>query len=388
VWAIWRLGREVANDREGLLAALLLTVSYQHVWFSQNARGYSGLLFWALLSSALLVRALRGRSPSQWGAYAVAVTLGMATHLTMLFVSLGQFVAWLWTDRREVRRARLQPFVTGFALSGLLTLLVYSLVLPQIPGANATDVSDVATWRSPLWAVRETLVGLQLTGLGGITLVVGAAVIGIGLGSYWCRSPVLPIVFVVPVVVGGAITIASGHHLWPRFFFFAAGFGILVVVRGLDAIAQWLAARLRTPWLAGPRLSTAITILLALTMARGLPWAYRPKQDYAGARDFVRADLRPGDTVVVAGVAALAYGRYYAPEWRTVRNADELTAARRPAGRTWLLCTLPIALRAAHPDMVALLERDFTLVREFEGSLSGGNILVYRANPATLQRGH
>ena len=46
LWAIWLFGREVTGRTESLLAVTMLTFSYQHIWFSQNARGYSGLLFW------------------------------------------------------------------------------------------------------------------------------------------------------------------------------------------------------------------------------------------------------------------------------------------------------------------------------------------------------
>src|SRR5438093_4803204 len=41
---LYRLGAAVMGRSEGVMAALLLTVSYQHVWFSQNARGYTVLL--------------------------------------------------------------------------------------------------------------------------------------------------------------------------------------------------------------------------------------------------------------------------------------------------------------------------------------------------------
>ena len=42
VWSLFVLGRRVIGTREALLAAALLAVSYHHIWFSQNARGYSG----------------------------------------------------------------------------------------------------------------------------------------------------------------------------------------------------------------------------------------------------------------------------------------------------------------------------------------------------------
>jgi 4-amino-4-deoxy-L-arabinose transferase-like glycosyltransferase len=381
VWALWRLGREVAGEREGLLAALVLTVSYQHVWFSQNARGYSGLLFWAVLSSWLLVRALREQRPALWAWFAVSVALGMYTHLTMLFVVLGQFAAYLWAllRGRLAGAERWRPLAAGFVLSGLLTLTLYALVLPQLRGANATDLSNVATWRSPWWMLRETLAGL---GLSGPAIAAGLLVVGAGILSYLRREAIIPILLVVPVVLGGAITLATHHHLWPRFFFFAAGFGVLVVVRGLLALAERAGALLRWPDRRRLVAGTAVVLLLGLAMARSLQWVYRPKQDYAGARDFVRGALAPGDTVVVAGVAKLPYRMYYEPAWASVESLAELQAARAAARRTWLLFTLPIEMQNTHPDILAMAEREFTLVQQFDGSLNGGTIYVYRAERA------
>src|SRR5919106_3235672 len=41
---IFALGLVVTNRLEAGAAALILTVSYHHIWFSQNARGYTLLL--------------------------------------------------------------------------------------------------------------------------------------------------------------------------------------------------------------------------------------------------------------------------------------------------------------------------------------------------------
>ena len=57
--ALYLFARRVTTVREALVAAALMTVSYHHIWFSQNARGYSALLFWTLVSSWLFARALR-----------------------------------------------------------------------------------------------------------------------------------------------------------------------------------------------------------------------------------------------------------------------------------------------------------------------------------------
>ncbi|HKZ80638.1 MAG TPA: glycosyltransferase family 39 protein, partial [Pyrinomonadaceae bacterium] len=44
LWALFLLGRRVVGTREALLACALMTFSYHHIWFSQNARGYMALL--------------------------------------------------------------------------------------------------------------------------------------------------------------------------------------------------------------------------------------------------------------------------------------------------------------------------------------------------------
>ena len=67
IWALYRLGMYVANRREALLAAGLVALSYHHVWFSQNARGYTGLMFFTLLSSWLLLRGSRGTPAGDLG---------------------------------------------------------------------------------------------------------------------------------------------------------------------------------------------------------------------------------------------------------------------------------------------------------------------------------
>ncbi len=46
IWAVYMLGAEVTDRKQAFLASALLAFSYHHLWFSQNARGYTGLLFW------------------------------------------------------------------------------------------------------------------------------------------------------------------------------------------------------------------------------------------------------------------------------------------------------------------------------------------------------
>ena len=73
----------------------MIAFSYYHLWFSQNARGYTGLLFWTLLASWFLVRGMLENRPWLWIGYAIAAALGVYTHLTMGFVVIGHFVVYV-----------------------------------------------------------------------------------------------------------------------------------------------------------------------------------------------------------------------------------------------------------------------------------------------------
>lgn len=380
VGALYLLARRVTTEGEALLSAALLSVSYHHVWFSQNARGYTALLFWTLLSSWLLLRALDEGWPALWLGYAAAVALGMFTHVTMLFSVLAHAVVW---GTALLRPAAAPPAsartgaVLGFGLAALLTFQFYALVLPQFVSTIGMT-AKVPEWTSPLWTLQELTRGLR-TGFAGSAVAAGALVVGgAGLVSYGRTAPAIVILLVLPTVVVVATVMAMGHPLWPRLFFSLMGFGVLIAVRGASTVGDWAARALHVPPHRAALARAAIALVLVLVSATTVPAAWHPKQDYTGARDFVETHRAPGDAVVTVGLATLPYRAFYRAGWEAADNAESLAAIRSGVDRTWVLCTLVLHLEGQHPDLMAAIRRDFTLVATFRGTLSGGTIYVYR----------
>jgi 4-amino-4-deoxy-L-arabinose transferase-like glycosyltransferase len=382
IGALYLLGREVAGVREALLSAALLTFSYTHIWFSQNARGYSGLLFWTVLSSWLLLRALREAQPRLWFAYSAAVALGAYTHITMLFVILGHLIIYLWEfgRRRELSLNALRGLFLGFVFSGLFTLVLYALVLPQILGGAGREPSVVAEWKNPLWTVLEIIKGMQISFSSGFVALGALAVFGAGLLNYIRTRPEIVMLFVIAPVVGAAVVIALGHHLWPRFFLFAMGFAVLIVMRGAMQWAEWSMRVLRWPLSRSPRMGTALCSGLILVSAISIPFAYGPKQDYAGALEFVQASMAPGDIVVTAGLAAFPYNNFYGKDWQEVTRVEGLDSIRSSAKRTWLVYTFPTVLESTSPEIMTSIARDFRVIKEFYGTVGDGTVFVCRSD--------
>ena len=190
---------------------MLLTLSYHHVWFSQNARGYTGLLFFTLLGTHEFLRMLSERAPRgfarplRYGAWMALATLIHATAVFAVAAHGAVWLATLWTSRKQACGANRRVPALGFLFAVSLAWLVYALVLPQFVHTLLRPTMPGATteWKDPLWLVRETLAGISrgLPG-GAVTLAVGAFVALLGLRSFWKQGPALLGTFMLGTKMG------------------------------------------------------------------------------------------------------------------------------------------------------------------------------------------
>jgi mannosyltransferase len=384
--ALYCFARQVSSPLEALFSAALFTFSYHHIWFSQDARGYTALLFFTLLSSTLLIRALRSDRRSDWVQYALAAALGAFTHLTMGFVVTGQFAVYLVTVLRRRHASapeRWAGLLGGFIPVGLLTCLAYAFVLPQMLGGGMESGTQgtVAAWTSPVWMALELLKGLRISFAGGAVVVLALLVFSIGLLDFLRRQPVVPALLLIPAGLGFLVMVSIHYTLFPRFFFFAMGFAVVVVIRGCRlsgaAIGRWL----HLPGAAGGWPGYAVCTALVAVSMLSVPFAYGPKQDYQSALDLVDRQRLPGDAVVTLGAATIPFQRFYRTGWDRVENLAQLDAIMAQHPHTWVVYTMPMHTEAAFPEISARLRSDFRELGRFPGTLNGGAVVVCRSAP-------
>lgn len=387
VWATFRLGALLFERRAALFGAAFVAFTYHAVSFSQNGRGYTGILLATTLGSELFLRGLARPRAATWLAYAGTIALGMALHLTLGFVALAHGLVWLALALRspDKRWQTLLPPLGGLALAGTLTLLCYAPALPQVVAFYQLPAAGVTTaavaWKSPLWLVAEALRGLGLgVALGSLGLAFAALPFCISGLALLRRTPAAAFLFVLPGALLLGTLIALERNLWPRFFLNAYGFAALLGADGMLRLGAALAPRLpaRLAPLAAPGL--ALLLVCAGAAAPPLPrlWTL-PKQDLTGARDYVRAHAAPGDAIVGVDLAGEDYAAYYAPEFALALSLPELEGHAAREGRTWVLYTLGEYIAARDPALWRALERDFAEVAAFPGTLGGGTIVVRRS---------
>jgi hypothetical protein len=64
-----------------------------------------------------------------------------------------------------------------------------------------------------------------------------------------------------------------------------------------------------------------------------------------------------------------------------VRTHAELNMLGDSHLTIWLIYTLPIHLKAYHPEIWELIDNDFKIVKVFPGTLGGGEVYVCRREP-------
>ncbi len=395
--------RLVLTRLDSLGAALLLAVSYHHIFFSQNARGYIGYVFFSLLASALFCKALGDGRLRTWSLYVVTMTLNSASLLISAFVLASHIVVgagalWQWHRAGHAAGMVGRTLIAVFAATAFLSFQLYALVLPQAyvyMRSIYTQADSGYSLVSAEFAV-EFLRGL-LVGVGARAgwAILPLLLAALGLGAlgfvrlvrrHWVltASLALPGVFTVGAVLVGGLTVS------PRFFLLSLPLAILVFVEvvGVLVHAAWRRLAAEQPGHRAPQwLSLAAAALVSALLLIPLFDYYEiPKQPYVASAEYLRGERRPDDLVVVVHLAETGY-RYYGPRFGLeehrncvyLRSKEALEAVVRShtQGRVVLVTTFPRLMRVEFPDLASAIDQGWTVARVFRGTIGDGDVTVW-----------
>ncbi|MTK01005.1 glycosyltransferase family 39 protein [Micromonospora sp. CP22] len=331
------LGQRLWDVRVGTLAGLLFAVLPGTSRYGQEARPYAVASALAVLSTLLLVDALRRPARRRWVGYAAATTAVGLTHLVALTLLAAQALAVL-TRTGGVRaatgpddgdraggsgRRRVSPVWSWLVALVPVALAVVPVALVargqrarQLDWVDAARPGDLAALATGV--AQSGVVGGVLLGLAAL----GAARAGRrGLLPLSCvLAPVL-LLFLAGLVV----------PLWvPRYLVFVVPFGCLLAGTAL----------------ASTRLPAALAVVV-LTGLLGLPdqaalrrtheWPRSATVDYRAVAEIVASGRRPGDAVVYSPRDSwffLDLGLRYHLGDRTPRDALLVEEAQR-RGDLW-----------------------------------------------------
>lgn len=389
VWSVWDAGRLLLSRAEAMAAALLVATSSHHIWFSQNARGYTMLAVCTLVTTVALLRIAATGERRHYVIYTVAAVAGVYTHLTMAFVLVAHVLtvaaAWL-LGVRVARQFAVGRLVAMWAAVIVLIAVTYAPYVPDLlhtfTEKAPPKAAKVATaGRAAGDLLRGVTDGFGIAGL--IVVVVCAATGGLALLG---AQPFVVALLVSPAVVTLGLTALMGQPLRPRFLFNLSGAAALMVAAGAAVIARTLVARFR--WRSPSAMATALTVVL-LPLAPGAIVAIRrnavvPKQDFTAALSLLDSFAARGERVVGAGTICLALEGYFHRPWSCVIT-DE--AWRTEAAKGPMLGVHTLIEFWDDQTLTATLATECPEVARFPGTLGGGDVVVCRSGaPAATIR--
>lgn len=377
---VYALGVRLMSAAEAWASSSVLAVSYHHIWFSQNARGYTLLGLATLISTWLIVRMLARPAPRDFAAYALVAALGVYTHLTMAFVVAAHWFVLLvaWSRRTQRSSVPLLHFTAAVAAAAVLSIGAYAPFASAVAEAlSAAEPHEAAAVATPSWAA-VALARSFAGGPGILATLVGLSLAALGLAALLRRAWLECALLVAPALTTLVVLIALGQPVRPRFFFFLSGAAAIFVGKGMGVVAE----RVTPGHKARTRRRTVLIVAMVCACAAlcmpGLSRNYAaPKQDFDRAVAFLDDEARQGQAIVVAGPACLPIAEFYEKTWPCLRNARDWDSVveRRDV---LLAYTLPDYI--ADGALRARVEQRCTPTRSFPGTLDGGDITVCRVS--------
>lgn len=386
--ATWALARRAAGSISAHATALLLALSYHHIWFSQNARGYTGMALFSIVGFLLFLRGLDDRRWQSWLWFAVAMAATIFTHLTgaFFFVTLG--LVWLWLVAAAWRAGRLdrdllaKPFA-GFLIGGLVTIALYAPLLPSllstVHGVAETSAGDpMQEYQNPLWTAYEAI----RTGVGQagpLVTLIGLGVLALsalGAVALRRRAPLVAPVTFGHILLTVVLLLGLGMRIWPRFFFTDIALLLLLIVCGVQLVCAGL-ARLTGPALGRWLFPLALAGMVLVSAAMAARNYIAPKQDLAGAYDFAEAHRKPGERVYTIAYAGDIYRTHFQADWGAIFTEDDYRAAIQAPGALTIVVVFPDRTFRSLPSLDADLKTGrLQLETRLPGTLGDGDILI------------
>lgn len=317
--AAYITGRRFFSAPGALGAAALMAVTRVFISYSDNGRGYTLLILFALLLANFAGILVKRQSNSALVAYALTTALGFYTIPIFLYpwagVSLWVAATYIFDQEpRQIKVQRLTVFLRMCALSGLLTLILYSPVIFFGSGFSSITSNDIVkslSWSTFIANLDPRFLKTWNKWMLGVDQLIENILLGGFLVSVFFYRKISNQRLPLQVFLGLAVVIlllVQRVTPLPRIWLYLEAFYLMFAASGLVWLAAWLLRRVVKPQSAEKILSFSILLILAaafvnILIARAqnpvLQDRDRLPEEYAA--NFLAEHIQPQDIIVAAG---------------------------------------------------------------------------------------
>lgn len=385
VAAVYPLAKRILSRLHALLAMGFLAVSYHHIFYSQDARGYTALIFFFLLSSYLFLRFYEGSiNILEIFLYVLSTVLACYSHPFGGFIPASHFLIFAVryvhdrTVDREISFSYRAYALSILLVSGITTLLYTPFVSSMVDHAQMNASTAAEGPRLGLWLVIEVVEGLSAAFYGPVGLAVVTVVGLVGMARWWQQHSTSVVVLILPLILEGAVFVVLGFGIHPRYFAIALPVVFIAGTCGLVALLTWVVAKLPVrPIVRRASLSLLLGLVVLASAYPSLRYYTYPKQDFRGSLRFVQQRAAPGAVKIGIQSPGSILSGHYGADFVRVDSLRELKAYESKGKPIWVVTTLERTLKVSCPDLYEHIKRRYKHVKHFPGTVGDGTIHVY-----------
>lgn len=374
----------------------ILAVSYHHIFFTQNARGYVSHIFFSLLSTHYLLESLRTNRRKYWLFFVIFSFLNMASLINSAFVLMAHaIVCCVFVLQQQKNRLILINSTVSFIAIGLLAFTLYASIIPQffvLIAKTYTQKSAGFNFFS-LEFLTEMINGLlagfgSFIWLGVIVFLVFAFISLLGYVSLIRRSMLLALALSLPLLLMFLYLVIGGLAVSPRFFLLGMAIAFLSLIEGVAIMTFWLEGRFLFQRSFSNKALGGFVVVLVILSLLTLPHYYSyPKQNYTGAIKFVEENKLSTDTVIAIHLTEGGI-KYYRKKLNSngildnylyIRDHEEFlsTVEKHNKNNIILITTLHRAGLIELPETFDMIKKQWKRVKYFKGTLGDGDLHVW-----------
>lgn len=342
ILVLFQFGRRYLNTSAGIIASFFLAISPFHVDHSSEARGYSALALFSLLSSFYFIKGLKTNERWSWILFILFTVLGFYSHVFMIAVSLSQFLCVLGMEigqRFKVKnpsqdKVIYKHFFISLFISAFIVFLLYSPVF-MIFFKNLQKVRLVSVDRFPfILALLNSIFPGFNRGLSMITYAILflAGSLALFRKDLFLFGYLLILTF-IPVIL---YLLINPMFVFERYFIFLLPFVLLILGEGIVVIAGIMKGYQKG-------LMTLMILFISWFQLPSLyPIVTQDRQNYREAVRFVEKELREGDENLVFTIGyAGGHFQYYSKNITILKpeNLNELLSKIQNKRHLWCLIT-------------------------------------------------
>ncbi len=304
-------GKEFIDRNVGILAAALLTFSPFHIYYSQDARAYTTMLFFTTLAMLFYFRGLKSEKSRDWVAFGAFSALAFWAHFYAFIPAFVIILHALITRRHEIRDDVANARNIAVSAAAFLILTIPLIIVTIGLFFKTTDVGATFGYRGFDLVISTisqiSYFDIYSSGLGIFITILFLVVFAIGCTVLYRISPskLLFILLYIGIPIIISILLAPVMPMVPRYLIYllpAYFIGISMAYRPICDICGT---------------KKAIYAIIAVIFIISVPF-FAPyyttfsKNDWRGFSDAIQETTADGDYVVlVPGYMSQPFNYYY-----------------------------------------------------------------------------